>query len=147
MPLKSRGTALRAAREEAQSTPEVESGEAVTIAPRRDMPPQPAPDPKPEAPATGDAPAPEAPKQRKKRADTGVKRAPKAAAPVATGDTPTPTAIRSRQREIEVQYKELLRQQALEEKELRAKHVDARNTLMREHTQLGGQLSKLLFKA
>ena len=101
-------------------------------------------------PATDSVEPPtDAPKAvRKRRADAGTKRpaTKKAAAPKVAPDA-TPGAIKSRQREIEVEHKELVRAQKEEAKALEAKHLEARNALMREHAALAAQLTKTLFKA
>lgn len=175
MPLKSRGTALRTERAAQQSQPPADTTDVQITARRgaREEPLQEEPfdtgaptdadaeqvaeqasdDPNDGAgstPATGPIEPPTAaPKAvRKRRADAGTTRpvTKKAAAPKLPADA-TPGSIKSRQREIEVEHRELVRAQKEEEKALQAKHAEARNTLMREHSALAAQLTRALFKA
>lgn len=162
MPLKSRGTSLRAQRAATTEAPAAPADDEVKITQRRNGPPQPEAPPEREEPLqdepfdTGAEPTPAEPdnigepppaaeRVRKKRADAGTKR-PARKKTVVPPDA-TPTAIRARLREIEGTYRELQRAQKEEAKALEAKHVEARNALTREHAALSAQLSRTLFKS
>jgi len=170
MPLASRATQARVARTteqgdtnkpaEGESTqPRRPAANASRPAPDRAPPPAepqasmgtsgaPAPPATDQNPGAGDErPPQQEARQRRQRSDAGKPRTTK---PPATAkqsiESMSVADMKTRMRTIEVEYKELLRTQANENRELAAKHSEAQTALQREHAALARQMSTAVFK-
>lgn len=151
MPLASRATQARAARQGAAATEDKTDGADESVKPRKPSanatkpaPSKPAPEKPPfDGASVDDPPAPEKP-PRKPRADKGTKRStpPK----VAVSAEMSPADIRARMRQLEVEFKDTKKRHVAEERELKNRHSTERLQLQNEHAALAKALSQTVFK-